>query len=66
MENTSFIGTWTHKKVNHYVGFLHNGRARTIDEAILWHGGEAEESKSQYIALNRSQKNQLIAWLQQL
>ena len=29
--------------VNPKAGFLHDGRARTIEEAILWHGGEAEE-----------------------
>ncbi len=54
------------KRVNYYVGFLHDGRARTIDEAILWHGGEAEESKNQYVALNSHKKNQLIGWLKQL
>ena len=54
------------KRVNHYVGFLHDGRARTINEAILWHGGEAEESKRQYVELNRGKKDQLLAWLKQL
>jgi CxxC motif-containing protein (DUF1111 family) len=48
------------------VGFLHDGRARTIDEAILWHGGEAEESKNQYLSLNSAKKSQLLKWLKQL
>jgi len=52
--------------VNHYVGFLHDGRARTIEEAILWHGGEAEKSKNQYVLLKSSKKDQLLAWLEQL
>ena len=31
--------------VNANVSFLHDGRARTLTEAILWHGGEAERSR---------------------
>ena len=54
------------KRVNHYVGFLHDGRARTIEEAILWHGGEADKSKNQYVILNTAKKDQLLAWLEQL
>jgi CxxC motif-containing protein (DUF1111 family) len=30
------------------VGYLHDGRARTIEEAILWHGGEGEASKQAF------------------
>ena len=54
------------KRVNHYVGFLHDGRARNIEEAILWHGGEAEASKNKYISLSKNKKAQLLAWLNQL
>ncbi len=63
---TPLWGLGLTKRVNHYVGFLHDGRARTIEEAILWHGGEAEESKNQYVALNKTRQNQLLAWLGQL
>ena len=31
--------------VNGHTYLLHDGRARSIEEAILWHGGEAEKSK---------------------
>ena len=65
-ERLLYRGLGLTKRVNHYVGFLHDGRARTIDEAILWHGGEAEESKNQYVQLNSSKKDQLITWLEQL
>ena len=34
------------------IGYLHDGRARTIDEAIRWHGGEGEASKVAYESLN--------------
>jgi len=63
---TPLWGLGLTKRVNHYVGFLHDGRARTIDEAILWHGGEAEESKNQYLSLNSAKKSQLLKWLKQL
>ena len=54
------------KRVNHYAGFLHDGRARSIEEAILWHGGEAEFSKKAYESLSKRKKNDLLAWLNQL
>ncbi|MGK7923933.1 MAG: di-heme oxidoredictase family protein, partial [Spirulina sp.] len=33
-----------------YSGYLHDGRARTLEETILWHGGEAENSQAQFQA----------------
>jgi CxxC motif-containing protein (DUF1111 family) len=33
------------KTVNPVAGFLHDGRAATVEEAVLWHGGDAEQSK---------------------
>jgi len=46
--------------------YLHDGRARTLEEAILWHGGEAQKSKQQFMQLNSTQRNQLIKFLQSL
>ena len=48
------------------VGFLHDGRARTVEEAILWHGGEGENAKLAYEALSATDKNALIAFLNSL
>lgn len=48
------------------VGYLHDGRARTIDEAIRWHGGEAEASKQAYEALTQAQRNAVLAFLNSL
>ena len=48
------------------VGYLHDGRARTIDEAIRWHGGEAEASKQAYEALSQSQRDAVLAFLNSL
>ena len=48
------------------IGYLHDGRARTIDEAIRWHGGEALESKNAYEALSEGQKSAVIDFLESL
>jgi CxxC motif-containing protein (DUF1111 family) len=48
------------------IGYLHDGRARTIEEAILWHGGEGEASKQAYEALNSDDKAALLAFLKSL
>ncbi len=54
------------KTVNPLAGFLHDGRARTLEEAILWHGGEAQYSVSKYTKLNVTQRSQLIRFLNSL
>lgn len=46
--------------------YLHDGRARTIEEAILWHGGEGEASKNAYQALTSSQKQDVLRFLESL
>lgn len=45
---------------------LHDGRARSIDEAIMMHGGESEQSKSDYASLSESDKTLLITFLESL
>lgn len=46
--------------------YLHDGRARTISEAILWHGGEAEDSKTRFTAMNKKQRQALLAFVKSL
>jgi CxxC motif-containing protein (DUF1111 family) len=46
--------------------YLHDGRARTIEEAILWHGGEGQGSKTAYVALAAADKSALIKFLESL
>ncbi|PKF57151.1 hypothetical protein CW748_07080 [Alteromonadales bacterium alter-6D02] len=43
--------------------FLHDGRARTISEAILWHGGEATASQQHFKALSKAEREALIAFV---
>lgn len=52
--------------VNPRAGFLHDGRARTPEEAILWHGGEAAAAANQYRDLPAVQRQSLIAFLKSL
>ena len=54
------------KKVNSKAGFLHDGRASTISEAILWHGGEAQAIRHQFIKLGTAQREQLLTFLDAL
>jgi CxxC motif-containing protein (DUF1111 family) len=49
-----------------YSNFLHDGRARTIEEAILWHSGEAERSKEAFRTLPGGDRSALMAFLQSL
>lgn len=46
--------------------YLHDGRARTLEEAILWHGGEAEKSKMNFMNLAKAERDALIAFLNSL
>lgn len=46
--------------------YLHDGRARTIEEAILWHGGEAQRSQGRFRRLSSSDRTSLIAFLRSL
>ena len=49
--------------VNGHTNFLHDGRARNLEEAILWHGGEAEKSQQFYINLNKKDREALLAFV---
>ncbi|MEW8429396.1 MAG: thiol oxidoreductase, partial [gamma proteobacterium symbiont of Ctena orbiculata] len=52
--------------VNGNSFFLHDGRARTVLEAILWHGGEAQASRDKVVAMNRRQRADLIRFIKSL
>ena len=48
------------------AGFLHDGRARTLAEAILWHGGEAERAREAFRLAPRVDREALLAFLGRL
>ena len=52
--------------VNGHTRFLHDGRARDLSEAILWHGGEAADAQAAFTGLPEDQRSALIAFLESL
>lgn len=52
--------------VNREYGFLHDGRARTILEAILWHGGEAQQSRDAIVKLSEEERRNLLLFVNSL
>jgi CxxC motif-containing protein (DUF1111 family) len=52
--------------VNETANFLHDGRARNFEEAILWHGGEGRVARDRYAKLEKAGREDLIRFLQSL
>jgi CxxC motif-containing protein (DUF1111 family) len=52
--------------VNGHTYFLHDGRARNLLEAVLWHGGEAKNARERFKSLSASDRKALIAFLNSL
>ena len=46
--------------------YLHDGRAKTVHEAILWHGGEGEAARSQYLRLAPNARRALVNFVESL
>ena len=49
--------------VNGHTNYLHDGRARNLEEAVLWHGGEAQGSKEKFMNLTKGERGALLAFL---
>ena len=52
--------------VSGHTEFLHDGRARNLTEAILWHGGEAQNSRDAFAAMPKAQREDLLKFLESL
>lgn len=52
--------------VNDHTRYLHDGRARNLEEAVLWHGGEAENSAAAFRALTADERAALLLFLDSL
>lgn len=48
------------------VALLHDGRARSIEEAILWHGGEGDAARERFVRLDEQDRARVIAFLESL
>jgi CxxC motif-containing protein (DUF1111 family) len=53
-------------RVNGHTRLLHDGRARNLEEAVLWHGGEAEPARDAFRALPAADREALLFFLESL
>ena len=56
-------GLGLQQTVNGHTNLLHDGRARNVTEAIMWHGGEAEKSKKIFKEMTASDREALLVFL---
>ncbi|MBY4588363.1 MULTISPECIES: di-heme oxidoredictase family protein [Rhizobium] len=54
------------RTVSGHSFFLHDGRARDLTEAILWHGGEADKARNAFSSLSKDDRAALITFLESL
>ena len=59
-------GLGLHATVNGNTALLHDGRARSVEEAILWHGGEAQPSTGAFKSLDAADRARLLRFLESL
>ena len=52
--------------VSGHTSLLHDGRARNVLEAILWHGGEAQPAQERYRRLSKAERAAVLAFLDSL
>ena len=52
--------------VNGHTRLLHDGRARSIEEAVLWHSGEAQGARDRFAAMSAADRAALLAFLKSL
>ncbi|HKQ30307.1 MAG TPA: di-heme oxidoredictase family protein [Burkholderiales bacterium] len=54
------------KTVNGHTFYMHDGRARNLTEAVLWHGGEAETAKRRFLERDKKDRTALLRFLESL
>ncbi len=54
------------EQVSGHTQFLHDGRARSLLEAILWHGGEAQAARDSVVSMPKADRNALVRFLESL
>lgn len=54
------------KRLNSKAGYLHDGRATTLEQAVLWHAGEALKVKDKFIHLNKNERAVLLSFLENM
>ena len=66
MANPPLWGIGLTRTVNGHLSLLHDGRAKSFLEAILWHGGEAEKAKNYVKELSENDRDALIEFIKSL
>jgi CxxC motif-containing protein (DUF1111 family) len=54
------------EQVSDHTYFLHDGRARSLLEAVLWHGGEAQTQRDAVVEMTTADRDALIVFLESL
>ena len=60
MAHRAAVGPGPAGQHNPNVRYLHDGRARSIEEAILWHGGQAASARDRFKALSADDRQKVI------
>jgi CxxC motif-containing protein (DUF1111 family) len=63
---TPLWGIGLFQKTNGTAFYLHDGRARSIEEAILWHGGEGLQAKNKFTQLSAADRTAVLQFLKSL
>ena len=63
---TPLWGIGLQEKVNGHTYFLHDGRARNLTEAIMWHDGEGAVSREHFARMTREEREAVIQFLNSL
>ena len=63
---TPVWGIGLQETVNGHTYFLHDGRARNLTEAIMWHGGEGSASRTLFSRMSKEERAALITFLESL
>ncbi|MNT73826.1 hypothetical protein D3C72_2125800 [compost metagenome] len=54
------------ERINPGAGYLHDGRARTLEEAVLWHGGEGAVARERFAGYSMQDRQMLLEFLRSL
>ena len=63
---TPLWGLGLSETVNGSAALLHDGRARNVLEAILWHGGEAENARNLFVMLTKPERDALVKFVESI
>lgn len=66
MAHGAAVGIGLSKIVSRHGDLLHDGRARDVTEAILWHGGEAGPAREAFSSMPAAERDALVKFVESL